>query len=375
MGEGDDWNWSLNVINEIIISVIVPIYNAEQFLDRAIRSVLCQMDGNVELILVDDGSTDGSGAICDAYAADNSNIRVIHKENGGTSSAKNMGIQIATGRYITFMDSDDYLEPTAYGEIRDVIEQYEPDCIDFGWRYVSNGEPLPPAFHKLLPNTLLGEEVLTEQILPPLLNLRHDPDHFIFDFCWNKVFRADNIHRYGIRFDVDKRVWEDRTFLLRCLRYSKTYYAMDRCFYNYVDVPGSLSRRYSMDFFRIILENFRHYSELFGDQFDFDTQYVNDYWCHAIENMIFRSLEQKENTEQIRQNILDTLADEQVVHWYAKRDPENAFEKKMSSLIISRQGEKAYLEYIRTWKKQLWKDAVKVYGNVVKQAVKKVLSR
>ena len=328
-----------------MISVIVPVYNAEQFVDRAVQSVLCQMDGSLELILVDDGSKDRSGDICDAYAAEYENVRVIHKENGGTSSAKNMGIQIAAGRYISFMDSDDYLEPTAYAEIRGVIERNEPDCIDFGWRYVSNGGAMAPAFHKLPKNMLLGKKELTDRILPPLLNLRRDPDHFIFDFCCNKVFRAEIIRSQNVLFDENKRVWEDRTFLLRCLRYSKTYYAMDRCFYNYVDVPGSLSRRYSLDFFRIILANFRHYSDLFGDRFDFDTQYANDYWCHAIENMIFRSLEQKENTEQIRQNMLETLADPQVVHWYARRNPENAFEKKMSSLVVSSQREKALAAY------------------------------
>ena len=352
MGEKEDRNWGINVENEILISVIVPVYNAEQFLDRAIQSVLCQMDGSVELILVDDGSKDWSGAICDAYAAENANIRVIHKENGGTSSAKNMGIRAAVGKYITFMDSDDYLESNSYAEIRDVIVRYAPDCIDFGWRYVSNGEAMAPAFHKLPKNTLLGEDVLTEQILPPLLNLRKDPDHFIFDFCCNKLFNADIIREHGVLFDADKRVWEDRTFLLRCLRYSKNYYCMDRCFYNYVDVPGSLSRRYSMDFFKIILANFNHYRGLFEDQFDFDTQYANDYWCHAIENMIFRSLEQKDNIEQIRRNILNTLADSQVVHWYAKRNPQNPFEKKISSLVVSGQGEKALAAYEKQQKRK-----------------------
>lgn len=337
---------------EKLISVIVPAYNAEKTLNRAVESILCQMDGSVELILVNDGSADSSGAICDAYAAKYADIHVIHKANGGTSSAKNMGIQAATGRYISFMDSDDYLEQTAYAEIRQIIGKFAPDCIDFGWRYVSNGEAREPVFHKLPKNCVLDEAQMKETILPPLLNLRSDPDHFIFDFCCNKVFKAEIIHRNGILFDVDKRVWEDRTFLLRCLRYSKTYYAMDRCFYNYVDVPGSLSRCYSLDFFRIILANFRHYLELFDHEFDFDSQYANDYWCHAVENMIFRSLEQTENTAQIRRNILETLAEPQVVHWYAKRNPQNAFEQKAKALVTSGQGEKALAGYENRHKRQ-----------------------
>lgn len=358
---------------DILISVIIPAYNAEKHLDKAVQSVLCQMDGSLELILVNDGSTDGTGAMCDAYAAENPNVRVIHKENGGTSSTKNMGIQIAVGRYITFMDSDDYLDPTAYAEIREVLLRHAPDCLDFGWRYVSNGEDMAPAFHKLPKNVLLGEKELIEQILPPLLNLRKDPDHFIFDFCWNKVFRAEIIRRHGVQFDVDKRVWEDRTFLLRCLRHSKTYYAMDRCFYNYVDMPGSLSRRYSLDFFRIILANFRHYKDLFGDQFDFDTQYANDYWCHAIENMIYRSLEQTENQEQIRYNILETLADAQVVYWYAKRGPKNAFEREISCLVVSGESKEALSRYEKDWEKQQKSEAGKAFILRAKQAVKKLL--
>ena len=169
--------------NEILISVIVPVYNAEKFIDRAVQSVLCQMDGHIELILVNDGSQDQSGAICDAYAEKYANIRVIHKENGGTSSAKNRGIQIAAGQYITFMDSDDYLDPTAYAEIRNVIAQHRPDCIDFGWRYITNGEHTEPVLHKLPKNVLLDEAALKAQILPPLLNLCRNPDHFVFDFC------------------------------------------------------------------------------------------------------------------------------------------------------------------------------------------------
>ena len=365
----------MNVEKEILISVIVPVYNAEEFLDRAIQSVLCQMDGNIELILVNDGSTDRSGSMCDSHAANNPNIRVIHKENGGTSSAKNMGIQIAQGQYITFLDSDDYLDADTYAEIQKVIEQSKPDCIDFGWRYVSHGLPMAPAFHKLPKNTLLDEAVLTEQILPPLLNLRHDPDHFVFDFCWNKVFRADIIREHDILFDVDKRVWEDRTFLLRCLRYSKTYYAMDRCFYNYVDVPGSLSRRYSLDFFRIIVANFKHYSELYKDRYNFDTQYANNYWCRAIENMIYRSLEQTENTEQIRQNILETLADSQVMHWYTKRDLANGLERSASQLVGSKEFERALKVYEKEWAAKQKKQAMKNVLAKAKQAVKKILGR
>ena len=365
----------MSVQNEILISVIIPVYNGEAFIDRAVQSVLCQMDGSIELILVNDGSKDNSGEICDKYAAKNANIQVIHKENGGISSARNAGILAAKGMYISFLDADDYVEADTYGKICEVITSHHPDCIDFGWRYISNGTPMPPAFHKLPKNTLLGENVLIEKILPPLLNLCNDPDHFIFDFSCTKVFLRNIINQNHILFDESRRIWEDRPFVAHYLRYCKNYFTMDRCFYNYVDVPGSLSRRYSMAFFKIILANFQHYRMLFGDQFDFDTQYVNDYWCHAIENMIFRSLEQKENTEQIRQNILLTLADPQVVHWYANRNPQNAFEKKMSRLVIDNQVYKALDGYTRHFKVKQHRQVFSKYTDLAKRTLKKCLSK
>lgn len=331
--------------DDILISVIVPVYNGERFIDRAIQSVLQQMDGTVELILVNDGSTDGSGAICDAYAAENANVRVINKPNGGLSSARNAGIAVATGKYLMFLDADDYLEKETCGKIGNVIREHSPDCIDFGWRYISNGEPQPPAFHKLPKNQILGEKELKEQILPPLLNLRNAPALFIFDFAWNKVFRRVIIHNHQLAFDEGRRIWEDRLFVVQYLKYCRSFYSVDQCFYNYVDVPGSLSRKYSMDFFRIILENFQLYKHLYGDIYDFDTGYANTYWCRAIENMIVRSLEEKENQEQIRKNIGDTLQNRQVVHWFSARIPEGKFEEKMSQYIVLGEYEKALRGY------------------------------
>jgi len=91
-------------------SVIVPVYNAEKYLDKCIQSILNQDYKNIEVILIDDGSLDNSGNICDEYAKVDSRVKVVHKKNGGVSSARNCGIDIATGEFIMFVDSDDYIE-------------------------------------------------------------------------------------------------------------------------------------------------------------------------------------------------------------------------------------------------------------------------
>ena len=99
------------------ISVIVPIYNTEKYLKRCFDSILSSTYENLEVILVDDGSPDNSGKICDEYAARDSRIRVIHKKNGGLSSARNAGLDIATGDYVTFVDSDDYIASDIYEKL------------------------------------------------------------------------------------------------------------------------------------------------------------------------------------------------------------------------------------------------------------------
>ena len=100
-----------------MVSVIVPIYNSEKYLKRCVDSILSQTFSDFELLLVDDGSTDGSGSICDEYSVKDSRVRVFHKENGGVSSARNLGLDNARGEWITFVDSDDYLEESFLAEL------------------------------------------------------------------------------------------------------------------------------------------------------------------------------------------------------------------------------------------------------------------
>ena len=97
-----------------LISIIIPVYNSEQYLDRCINSVLDQTHEDLELILVNDGSTDKSGEICDSFALNDERIKVIHKKNGGPSEARNVGLDMAVGQYIGFVDSDDYVAEDMY---------------------------------------------------------------------------------------------------------------------------------------------------------------------------------------------------------------------------------------------------------------------
>jgi len=119
------------------ISVIVPVYNVAAYLPECLDSILKQEHQNLEILLIDDGSTDASGEICDRYAAKDSRIRVIHQRNGGAAAAKNTGLRAATGTYLAFADSDDYLEPGAYSHMLRTLKESGAQAGEFSFRYVS----------------------------------------------------------------------------------------------------------------------------------------------------------------------------------------------------------------------------------------------
>lgn len=114
---------------DILVSVIVPVYNVEEYLTRCVDSILVQTYGNLEVILVDDGAKDCSGKICDEYAGKDSRVRVIHKENGGLSSARNAGIDIARGDYLEFVDSDDWIEPDAVESMLSMARTHQVELV------------------------------------------------------------------------------------------------------------------------------------------------------------------------------------------------------------------------------------------------------
>lgn len=355
-----------------LISVIIPVYNAEQTVNRAVESVLLQMNGQVELILVDDGSKDGSGAICDEYSRNNPGVQVVHKVNGGLSTARNAGMNVATGEYIVFLDADDYLDINTCERLAAVIQANRPDCIVFGMKYINCAGEATSSSNKIPKGTLLNKAVLKDLILPPLLNLCKDDDHFILEFSCNKVYRREIIEQHSVWFDEGRRIWEDRPFVVHYLKHCENLYAMEECFYNYVDVAGSLSRQYNMAYFDIILANYHHYTKLFSDWYDFGTQYVKNYWCRAIENMIFRSLEQENLRNEIERNILNTLKKDVVIDWYAERSPEKPFDKKMSQLVTSGKPEKALSCYKKKAKQKRRQMHLARNINCIKQGLREI---
>ena len=123
-------------MDQPLISVIIPVYKVEAYIHQCVDSIINQTYRNLEIILVDDGSPDNCPAICDAYAAQDSRVKVIHKENGGQSSARNAALDICSGEYIAFLDSDDWMDPTAYADVVSFLQKENVDIVVYGVKVV-----------------------------------------------------------------------------------------------------------------------------------------------------------------------------------------------------------------------------------------------
>lgn len=181
-----------------MISVIVPIYNVEKYLCRCIESIINQTYKNLQIILVDDGSPDKCGEICDEYAKRDSRIIAIHQENKGVSAARNAGLDIAIGEYVGFVDPDDYIHEEMYKEMLDTLRETNSDLVICGYDYVNEqGNVLRPYEEKDV-QTLTQKEYMSMQFdMPP--TVRHT--------VWNKLFKAK--HWGSTRFPEDLKSSED----------------------------------------------------------------------------------------------------------------------------------------------------------------------
>lgn len=186
------------------ISVIIPVYNVEQYLEKCLDSILNQTYKNIEIILVNDGSIDKSGVICDEYSRKYNNIKVFHKENSGVSSARNLGIDNATGQYLAFVDPDDYIDANMYEILVKKIVETNSDIAMCSFVYVQEHENIVEDN---------SDEIIIfdkEEVLSRYFN-RVKP--FNASFLWNKLFKRELFEKD--RLDVELKIQEDTEILLR----------------------------------------------------------------------------------------------------------------------------------------------------------------
>lgn len=202
---------------EPTVSIIVPVYNAEGTLTRCIDSILNQEYNDFELLLIDDGSQDSSGAICDSYASADSRVRVVHKVNSGVSDSRNLALDMARGTYLQFLDSDDWITPNATRLLVETAEHYHCDMVisDF-YRVVGKR-----VSHK---GNIEEDCVLTREEFAA--HMLENPADFYYGVLWNKLFRRSIVESHHLRMDTHISWCEDFMFNLEYIRYADVFFAL-----------------------------------------------------------------------------------------------------------------------------------------------------
>lgn len=226
--------------NSIGISVIVPVYNVQEYLTRCVDSLLAQTCQKLEILLIDDGSTDDSGRMCDAYQARDSRIQVLHKENGGLMSAWMAGVQISTREYLTFVDSDDWIDPEMIAEMGKKLTGQPGEMVCCNYVIDGFGTPVPK-YHGLQPGVYEGQQ-LEQQVKPQLLG--HENRKISFSRCMKLISRElieQNMHFCNPAL----KMGEDVNIILPALLDCKRLVVMqDAVYYHYFYHQASIVHKY-----------------------------------------------------------------------------------------------------------------------------------
>ena len=246
---------SMEQNREPTVSIIVPVYNAKKVLWRCLDSIYAQTYGSWEAILVDDGSQDGSAEICDDAPNKDPRFRRIHKANGGVSSARNVGIEDARGKYLMFVDADDIIVPTCLEKMVRAIETYGTDLVLCGYERFRGDWTEAHPFSQY--------SVTLMQSLPEFLMVYTEARTNLFGVSiWGKLYRADIIRRNGIRFDPEISYEEDCNFNMDYLPHIRTAAALSEKLYRYRQSDTSLSKAYRKGTYRFLIHGFRRRREL-----------------------------------------------------------------------------------------------------------------
>lgn len=235
------------------VSIIIPIYNVEKYLRRCVDSALHQTFKNIEIILVDDGSPDNCPLICDRYREKDNRIKVVHKRNGGLASARNAGLKIATGEYILFVDSDDWIDPEMVEELVDVAERHQVDFVRFRpmyarWPNHKDGSLCDFGTEAGMKEGLYQKKDIVREVYPrlfatPQLTLG------VIVAAWRSLYCKDFLEKNNILFDEEIRYSEDTIFSAKVVMAANSFYYLDGPrYYHYFYNGNSITKSYKKDY-------------------------------------------------------------------------------------------------------------------------------
>ena len=231
-----------------LVSVVLPIFNVENYLDRCIRSVVNQTYQNLEIILVDDGSTDSCPWICEKWALKDSRILVIHKKNEGLGLARNTGIDVASGKYICFFDSDDYIAQDTIEKCCHCLMRDQSDAVCFGYKRIGrDGKEADVAVIRMMKETYIGSEVIDE-FLPELIAPQGEKRNRFYMSAWSSMFSLEMLRKVAWNFASERDIIaEDIYSLLNFYRHVTCVTVIPEALYYYCENDHSITKKYRKD--------------------------------------------------------------------------------------------------------------------------------
>lgn len=289
----------------MLFSIIVPVYGVEKFISKCIDSVLKQNYIDFELILVDDGSRDHSGNICEWYKKKDSRIKVIHKENGGLVSARKSGVNQAVGQYVLPLDGDDWIVPNLLKDISDIVLQYpDVEVICYGM-YQAQSEKDYKKINLEYESGIYNQDKIETDIYPTLIKGKNGK-RFPPNICGKALMRKKYQH-YQNSVPEELSLGEDAAVSYPMVSQCKSLYILDSYYYYYRTNLTSItkSRKQGFDW-----NNLRILADVWEDKlnpdYDFEPQ-INRYMCHDLFNIAKSHLQTNQSYVEIRQKILDEL--------------------------------------------------------------------
>lgn len=277
------------------ISIVLPVYNAESRIKQCINSILSQTYENYELILIDDGSSDDSGRICDSYASTNSKIKVYHIENNGVSHARNYGIQMAHGDYIMFCDSDDTVDGLWCEHLLNGIINHPGSWVTCGCSYTD-------------PKTNQKQKTVVLNERESITLIKKEEYYRVFSagisgYVWNHIYDLSIIKEHDISFDESTDYAEDALFNVEYLKYCDRICFINEALYNYFVSPDSgLSHKYFADYYDKLKRIYLKRRELISDEYIPEFCYEYFYLFNQSLNNTFDKRNQQSFIQKLRYN-------------------------------------------------------------------------
>lgn len=319
------------------VSIIMPIYNVAAQLERAIQSALNQTYPNIEIILVNDGSTDESGSICDAYQQQDKRIKVIHQPNAGSGYARNAGMDAATGEYIYFADPDDYFDINLIEETVKIAEKVTADMVVFGYfnEVIQKNGQVTTMEHFPQLKGAFTQETFRDQFR----------NHYAVSpyALWNKLYRHEFLLQHRCRF-TNQKVGQDALFNQVVQRNVKKVYFHQKAYYHYVSMEGSAVNRYRKERFTYeynIANQFEQWMMYWNKEQEYKDLIYREYWGALyleLSNLSWNDspLTSRQKTARIAE-LMQNEAVYEAVNGIRLEEESNAFVKRLLQLLRKKQ--------------------------------------